>query len=119
VNIASLLSFDRAKYHATGDETDTYLVNLQFQGRLLDDHLGYGFGGSYTLSDANNGVKSDIMATDFEVAYSFRQGSLAEMINPSVGIRTTYQKTKDYSTDNENEELVFYLVLTSRVPFAL
>ncbi len=119
LNVASLFSFNRASYDLSNEESDTYLANLQLQGWAIKDLLSYGVSSSYTLIEAEIAGRSDTFAADAEIAYFFTKGKVAGLINPTIGFRSTYTKTWFDTLDDEDEELVFYLVLTSRIPLKL
>ncbi|MDX2494735.1 MAG: hypothetical protein QNK27_07215 [Desulfuromusa sp.] len=111
------LSFNRTELDITGEESDNYLANLQIQGRIYNDLLGYGLVGSYNLAKVNSGAKTETFSTDFEIAYSITGHKTVDPFNLTIGIRSNYIKTKDHLFNTENENLVILLILTSTMPF--
>jgi hypothetical protein len=119
VALSSGLSYNRAELDATGEETETYLANIQVQGLAHKDLVAYGLVSGYNLTEANSGAKTETVTTDFEVAYSLTGVKTVDLFKPTIGIRTHYQWTRDHLLDTENEDLVLMLVLTSTVPFTI
>ncbi|MEN8141276.1 MAG: hypothetical protein ABFR97_08655 [Thermodesulfobacteriota bacterium] len=116
---SSALAFNRVKLDSSGEETDNYLANIQFQGKGFKELLSYGLVGSYNLFESSSGAKTEIFSTNCEVAYAITGHEVIKLLNPTIGFRSQYQKSKDHLFHTENEDVVILLVLTSSVPFTI
>lgn len=119
VALSTALSYNRTELDTSGEETDTYLANLQIQGRTYKNLLGYGLVGSYNLVESSSGAKTETFSGDFEISYSITGHKAVNLFNPTIGIRSNYLKTKDHLFNTESEDVVILLILSSTLPFTL
>ena len=117
-SISPGFTFNRLRYPQQGTRTDTYTTNLDIRGKAMEDNLSYGLAGTYNRTKAGDGSsEQDTINTNLEVAYSLGK-KLFDFLNPSAGIRGTYNKTNNKVSGGENDELILLLVLSTSMPFS-
>ena len=118
IAISPSASFNRSKYKFTGTRTDTSTINLDLRGDIFDERVTYEFGGTYNRTRSNDGtVNQHNLNTSFRVAYVTGK-RLWGFLLPSVGIRGQYGTTRDKAYDDENEDFLLMLAVSSSMLFS-
>ncbi len=118
VSVSPGFSFNRTTYTDPGSRTDTYTLNLDIRGDALNNDLTYGAAGTYNRTVASDGfTETDSYNANLEIAYLLGR-KLLEFLNPTVGLRGTYRFTDDSVNNNQNEDFIIILALTTSMPFS-
>jgi hypothetical protein len=111
------ISYNRSMNHATRVYTDTYTGTLDFKGDLIKEKLTYGLGSSYIILRASDrSSQTDILSSNFNVYYLLIR-DLWGFLNPSVGFRGLYNRTKDKVLHQTTDEFALYFVLQTTMKF--
>ncbi len=118
LSVSPAFSFNRMKTHLTGVHTDTYTSTLDLRGNLFEKKITYGLGGAYNwIKASDDTTKQDILNTNFNVSYLLVK-NLWGFLNPSMGIRGLYNRTNDRVLDHTTNEVAFFLVMQTTMPFS-
>ena len=116
--ISPSYSFTRILYRLINVYTDTNTATLDLRGDVFDKKLSYGFGGTYTLSKANDDSSNqDTLSTNFNVLYLLVKNFWG-FLNPSVGIRGLYNRINDRILDQTTNEFALFLVIQTTMPIS-
>jgi hypothetical protein len=118
LSVSPSYSFNRSISRLTNVYTDTNTATLDLRGDVFNKKLSYGFGGTYTLTKANDdSYDQDTLSTNFNVLYLLVK-NLWGFLNPSLGVRGLYNRTNDRILDQTTNELALFLVVQTTMPFS-
>ncbi len=103
------LSFNRSKDYKAGLKTDTTTLGLAFGGNFLKQSLTYDFDGAYTITQDNGEADAKTntreLSTSFQIAYVWASPKNWILKNPSVGIRGSYNHSKDKTSGTTDHDI--------------
>jgi hypothetical protein len=97
---------------------DTYTVNLNIRGKILDKKVDYDIAYNF-----NKAMKSDYTTSNETTNINFRIGYLLAkqimgLVNPTIGIRGNYSSSNDLIGDIRSEKNFVFLFFSTNVPIS-
>jgi hypothetical protein len=117
-SVAPSFSLNHLSYDQSKVVIDTYTVNLNIRGKILDKKVDYDI--AYNFNKAMN---SDYTTSNETTNINFRIGYLLAkqimgLVNPTIGIRGNYSSSNDLISDIRSEKNFVFLFFSTNVPIS-
>jgi hypothetical protein len=116
--VAPNFSFYRIKDQPTGVSTDSFTTTADIQGRVRDQKLTYGIGGTLDITKASDD-SLDQRSVNIYYTLNYLIGkNIWGYLNPALGLRGEYNVVYDRLLNEKTRDYLLMLTITASVPFS-
>jgi hypothetical protein len=106
-------SWNRVRNDCTNERSNTYTVNLNVKGNLLNKKLDYETAYTFNkIKATDESSNSESTNINFRVGYRLAKQVLG-LVNPTIGIRGTYSRSMDRISDTKRDESTIFLFFST------
>jgi hypothetical protein len=116
--VAPNFSYYRTKDHPTDVSTDSFTTTADIQGRVWEEKITYGLGGTLDITKASDD-SIDQRSVNIYYTLNYLIGkNIWGYLNPALGLRGEYNVTNDRLNNEKTRDYLLMLTITASVPFS-